>query len=196
MSSTSATVAARSHKVGRTLLTTFSRRGTTAMPSLALVAGNADARRAATALASAVAWSRETPSRSRAKTRSERPARSLLRAASESGRQRVAFVAQKGANRNDAGMTPTTVNGSPSSVTVRPTMPRSPPNRRFHNASLSTTTRSRPGWSSPATKVRPSAAGTPSVRNKSAVTCRPGRRSAPSPDASVALHACAAEIPS
>ena len=40
MSSTRATVAASSHSVGRTPLTTFSRSGTTEMPSRALVAGS------------------------------------------------------------------------------------------------------------------------------------------------------------
>ena len=39
----------------------------------------------------------------------------------------------------------------------------------------STTTRSRPGWSSPSTKVRPASGGTPSRSKRSADTCNPSR---------------------
>jgi len=67
-------------------------------------------------------------------------------------------------------MTPITVAGRPSSRTSRPITERSAPKRRRQSPSLNTTTWFRPGVSSSAAKVRPSAGATPSRLKKSAPT--------------------------
>jgi hypothetical protein len=67
---------------------------------------------------------------------------------------------------NPLGATPMTWTGSPSSVTVRPTIPASPPKRRFHVPWLSTTTASRPSGPSSGANARPRTGATPSVEKK------------------------------
>ena len=64
--------------------------------------------------------------------------------------------------RKDAGMTPTTVALTPSSVTALPTTPGSEPKRRRHSEWPRTTTPSRPGASSSSSSARPCAGSTPS----------------------------------
>src|SRR6185295_2616680 len=83
-------------------------------------------------------------------------------------------------NALPAGITPTTVYGSPSSVSVRPTRAGSDPNRVAHSAWLSTSTCSRPGWSSPGWNARPRAGAILNTSKYPAET-RPVRMSVGSP---------------
>ena len=69
------------------------------------------------------------------------PCRSCVRRSSVSGRHSRAPVAQNGANAKPSGMTPITVNASPSNVSARPTMAGSPAKRSIQSPWLRTTTR-------------------------------------------------------
>ena len=82
-----------------------------------------------------------------------------------------------------AGITPVTRKFWSSRRMFWPTMAGSAPKRRRHRRSLRTTSRSRPGWSSPAWKPRPSAGWTPSVSKKLALTraCMARSGSPPAP---------------
>ncbi len=73
-------------------------------------------------------------------------------------------------NSKLAGMMPTTVNGSPSSVMLLPMMPGLLPNCRAHKPSLRITVRAAPGLSSSAANTRPRSGGTPSIGKRSDVT--------------------------
>ncbi len=68
-----------------------------------------------------------------------------------------------------AGITPTIVNGSPSSVTEAPTIAGSLENRDDHNVELITAIFGPPARSSAAAIVRPDAGVTPSSSKKSPV---------------------------
>ncbi len=87
--------------------TTFSLSGVTT--TLRLLPGNCCSRIAVIAFTSTRARASVTPSRRRAKMRRLWPSRDGSRGASASGAHNSDFVAQKGANWNVGGMTPTTV---------------------------------------------------------------------------------------
>src|SRR5437773_545545 len=84
-------------------------------------------------------------------------------------------VSRRGSQK-PRGITPITVRGMPSRSSVRPMIEGSAPNRARHSPSLNRTTALLPGWSSPAANVRPTAALTPSTRNRSALASAPARR--------------------
>ena len=192
INSTKVTIAISASSVPRTFATTLSSSGWMVMSRRAFVCGNARASDAAIALISAWAWVSVTPAFRRAKTRSERPDRSVERAASDSGTHISARVCQNGAKRKLDGMTPSTVYGSPSSEIERPTIRGSAANRRCHSAWPSTTTRLRPGASSSSRNVRPAIGLTPRTWKRLVDTWSPAMRSGRSPSVSVAAHACAA----
>ena len=102
------------------------------------------------------ARSRDTSGASRAKTRRLLPPRLERRDVSGSCAHSSARVAQNGANRNAAGITPTIVKGWPSSVTARPTTAGSAANRRCHRPAPITTSRAP---ASPACSTRPTRRG-------------------------------------
>jgi hypothetical protein len=77
-------------------------------------------------------------------------------------------------NSNPAGITPTTVTGSPSSTTDRPTIEGSRENCRLHRPSEMIAVRGAPRASSPGPKTRPCIGATPSIGNRSAVTTASG----------------------
>jgi hypothetical protein len=79
--------------------------------------------------------------------------------------------------RNPSGITAVTVNGTPSSVIVRPTMSGPPPNRRCQSEWEIATTGGDPGASSAARKSRPRSGRTPNVANRFAETIWPRIRS-------------------
>ncbi len=67
----------------------------------------------------------------------------------------------------------------PFSANDCPSTRRSPPNSRFHNPSVSTTTLAAPGLSSSGVRPRPSAGWTPNVAKKLAVTRAAGNCTGP-----------------
>ncbi len=77
---------------------------------------------------------------------------------------------------------PTTVRGTPSISTVRPTSVRSPPNADCQSSYDSTVTWAPPGRVSATSKVRPTSGGTANARNRSvdtrATSIRRGRSGA------------------
>jgi hypothetical protein len=79
--------------------------------------------------------------------------------------------------RNPRGSTPMTVKLVPLSRTDRPTMSASAPKRRRQSWSVSTTTLSRPGWSSSGAKVRPKSGRARRTRNPAGDIRRPPMRS-------------------
>ena len=83
---------------------------------------------------------------------------------------------------------PTIRCGSPSSVMVRPTSCGSAAKRRFHRASETTATRSRPGCASSARKPRPMATPTPIASKNAGLTLKPCSRSGSVWPAIVASH--------
>ena len=111
----------------------------------------------------ASAWPAETPGFNRATTFRLRLPRSSLC----SGSMVIGFHtsicphSRKWVSRLD--ITPTTVTGWLSRTMVRPRMFVSPPNRRSHTSSPSTTTLFLPGWSSSERNARPNSGVTPSV---------------------------------
>ena len=79
--------------------------------------------------------------------------------------------------RKPFGITPTTVTGPSLVRTTRPTMPGSPPKRRFQRPWERTIAAAPPGAASSGAKLRPSAGETPRTEKRFAVTARPAIRS-------------------
>jgi len=116
---------------------------------------------------SAPACSRERPGRRRAAASSWL----LRRLAREAGVKAFGVQSSVAMGKSKlAGITPVTRKFWSSRRMFLPTMPGSAAKRRRHRRSLSTTSRSRPGWSSPSWKPRPSTGWTPRVVKKLALT--------------------------
>ena len=183
--STTATAANRVRRGARTSPTTVSRSGTTpAARQPSLVSGCSSARCARAAPAAERASATPTPGARRPTASCQRIARWVGMLSSpirDSGAQRSTPRSSRPGNRNDAGITPITVNRLPESGIVRPTIAGSASKRRCHRPSESTATRSLPSASPSGRSVRPSAAVTPIVEKKSPETYATSNRSGRSP---------------
>ena len=149
ISSSSATAAISIQSARLKLPVSASRYCTTVTPFLrAYVSGNSSCRRRPMASRSAVTCAPPAPARARAMARTKLVDSRLWRQGSCSGASGIARSMSASGNRKERSSTPTTVKGSPFSMTVRPTVPGSPPNRRCQRPCESTTTFSCPGKSS------------------------------------------------
>ena len=88
---------------------------------------------------------------------------------------------------NDAGITPTIVRPTPSTIICRPITDGSPPSFRFHSDSPMSTTGAAPGCTSASLNARPERGPVSSTRNTPAVMSAAGTRSASPLPAPVAV---------
>ena len=145
----------------------------TVPPTPSLASGYAFSSRAAIVLTSSRALATEAPGASRPTTLRYQAPRLLVRKRSSYviGSQ----ISAPSGWLKPGGAMPTTVRGSRSIWTVRPTSPGSPPKRSSQSLWPSTTTLV-PGSFSPATKPRPSTGRARSTSKKAALTSAPSSR--------------------
>ena len=172
MRSTSATAPMRTMRAGRTGRTKSAWSGNTLTPQPASRSGNSFSSWAPIPAISAWACSTVTPGRSRAIASIHRPDAVLHSSVTGT----AIHTSAPGGTASDSGITPTIVRDRPSSITSRPRIEASPPNRLFQRRVDTTATGGASGRPSSSPIARPRLAFMPSTSKKSAVTTAPLRR--------------------